>query len=517
MRRARPSRASVPLLLAAIGAAAPEAGAVPEWTFRGRIADGGQLDAVRGPGATIHVVSSRYYQLDATGAVVVDEDQGDERQGALDFPPALAVGEDGSVHLVTRHGGSFDAGHELRYRHRSAAGSWDVDFTFSAPEHRNYVVGAAWAGAGQVVLLHSEGGADVWGTLHLWDAGPAGAVAAGVLDDIWRADTDARLRGRSGTVYLVSGRCDPSGTAHFTWGAAGVGLEGRLAANLQSHAAGTGRRGFPDLHVDAAGDVHVVYGAQYELYYNRYDATGTRQLGTDVRVFDGLGDWHLSTGLGAVAGADDGRTVAAAALRSDGSDTAADSDLLWSISTDGGASWSAPVDSGRNTNGGEGRRRPRIVALGQTFFVLFWDNEVSALSLATLTVEVDADGDGYPLDVDCDDTRAGVHPGATEACGNGLDDDCDGETDEGCGADADADADAAAHDDGAAPADDGSSTDGSPIVPVPPDEGCGCRSAGAGGAFAPWGFGAFSALLLLLVPVRRRRRRAPVDGEEGRC
>jgi hypothetical protein len=54
----------------------------------------------------------------------------------------------------------------------------------------------------------------------------------------------------------------------------------------------------------------------------------------------------------------------------------------------------------------------------------------------------DADGDGYAMcsagcDVgpgdqcgDCDDTRAGVRPGGTEAC-NSRDDDCDGQTDEG--------------------------------------------------------------------------------------
>jgi hypothetical protein len=33
---------------------------------------------------------------------------------------------------------------------------------------------------------------------------------------------------------------------------------------------------------------------------------------------------------------------------------------------------------------------------------------------------------------DCDDSAIGVHPGASETCGNGLDDDCDGSTD-GCG------------------------------------------------------------------------------------
>ena len=51
---------------------------------------------------------------------------------------------------------------------------------------------------------------------------------------------------------------------------------------------------------------------------------------------------------------------------------------------------------------------------------------------------VDADGDGYYTragcgseDLDCDDTLATAHPGATEIC-DGADNDCDGITDEGC-------------------------------------------------------------------------------------
>ncbi|MED5373054.1 MAG: putative metal-binding motif-containing protein [Myxococcota bacterium] len=38
------------------------------------------------------------------------------------------------------------------------------------------------------------------------------------------------------------------------------------------------------------------------------------------------------------------------------------------------------------------------------------------------------DQDGYPVDQDCDDDNAAIHPGAEELC-DGLDSDCDELTD----------------------------------------------------------------------------------------
>ncbi|MGE0790603.1 MAG: MopE-related protein [Sandaracinaceae bacterium] len=49
---------------------------------------------------------------------------------------------------------------------------------------------------------------------------------------------------------------------------------------------------------------------------------------------------------------------------------------------------------------------------------------------------IDADGDGYgdgcSLGGDCDDTRADVHPGERDVCGDRVDSDCSGTADEGC-------------------------------------------------------------------------------------
>ena len=42
----------------------------------------------------------------------------------------------------------------------------------------------------------------------------------------------------------------------------------------------------------------------------------------------------------------------------------------------------------------------------------------------------DADGDGYFSDEDCDDNSSTIYPGAEELC-DGVDNDCDGDIDEG--------------------------------------------------------------------------------------
>ena len=68
-------------------------------------------------------------------------------------------------------------------------------------------------------------------------------------------------------------------------------------------------------------------------------------------------------------------------------------------------------------------RRPAILGLTLCLYACGDKPDDTAISA------VDGDGDGYLVeDGDCDDGNASVHPGASEVC-NGVDDDCDGETD----------------------------------------------------------------------------------------
>ncbi|MDP7111070.1 MAG: hypothetical protein QGH45_03860, partial [Myxococcota bacterium] len=265
-----------------------------EWTQHGAIAEGSQFDAARGPDGRVHLISSRYYALASDGTVLGDEDPGDGHQGDLDFPPAIAVGTDGAVHVVTRHDGDFEGGNDIRYRRRNPGGSWDLDYLIGSRERRNYVVGVTTVGA-RVIAAYTSAGDDVWGDIRLWEAGEDSASALGNLSGIWRADTGIRMRTSGDRLFLASGVPDPDGRAYLLHSDAGGDLVGTLATNTWEHHEGSGRRGFVDLFVDAGGQAHLTYGAEQTAHYNRYDPAGDRVFATDVQIGSGLGEWHMST------------------------------------------------------------------------------------------------------------------------------------------------------------------------------------------------------------------------------
>ncbi len=109
---------------------------------------------------------------------------------------------------------------------------------------------------------------------------------------------------------------------------------------------------------------------------------------------------------------------------------------------------------------------------------------------------VDADGDGACAALDCDDAVATTHPGASEICGDALDNDCNGIADDGCVV-----AEPTVESDGE------ESTGAEPAPDVATNSGTKTNGCG-GGAEATGGAWALVSLLATLL-ARRRSRSSP--------
>lgn len=369
-------------------AVVPSIFGAPRWTFEPTTIAGSQVDVGIAPGPVFKVIGSWLHTVDLGGNVTaVEKTVMDRGQGGMDFPPAIAVGPEGTVHVMTRAQGSFSD--NALYYYRIASDGETTNYLVGSPTKRNYVVGAAAVDANNAFMHFTEAGDNVWGNVHVWQDKGSSAQRLGSLKNIWRSDTDARMRGRDGMLYLVSGKCDRNGVAAFTWARMGSSVFSQLQNNLQLHQGGRTRdvrRGFPDLYIDGTGAVHFTYGAQVgDVLYAKYTSSQKKAFSEDKIVLSDLGEWHLSIGLSAVAASDDGNTVVVVGLKTDGSDKAGRCELMWTYSTDCGSSWSPQASLGTFTAGGEGRRRPRIVAIGDTFYLFYYDTAVRRITMGTVS------------------------------------------------------------------------------------------------------------------------------------
>ena len=353
------------------------------WNFINWVVSGTQFDVQAWPNNKIHLVSDKYYQLDLKGNIILSENKWDSEQSSLAFPPAIAVWDDWSVNIVTRHNWDKATGHDIRYRHRNSSGVWDSDYIFWNRIDRNYVVGVSWT-KDNIIMSSTEATDGVRGNINLWKAWKDSATSLGYLSGIWRADADSRLRAKGDTSYIISWKPDTNGSAYFSW-VKTDNIKTDFKNHISIHNEGDWRKGFPDVSIDKYNNAHFIYGAKSEVYYNKYDSSGRKIFQDDKKIFSNLGTWHLDTGLSAIASSEDGNIIVAVAIKSDGTDHIDNGDLFYTYSTDKGVTWSTPKDIWRNTSWWEWRTRPRLVSIDNKFILFYGDTSYSGLTMGILS------------------------------------------------------------------------------------------------------------------------------------
>ena len=398
MRTRRHARCALLSLVAAAAAVTPVRAASASfskseaitWSAPVAVAKGNQFDAAVGPDGSVHIIADEYvhYGPDLR-KVLTSREIAAGQKGDLSFAPAIAVDTKGAVHVLTRHGGDFNTGHQIRYRRRSPRGVWNLDLEVGRPKGRNYVVAITTTPRGRVFVSHAWAvpGKDMVSYIDFYEIAEGAVRSCGTLEGRYhRADDRFRMRAVGPHhLHVVAGNPWPRGRVNYFVGAPAAGEV--IPRQRHTFSSGEGRKGQPYVYVDAIGTAHLTYGSKHQVWYNRLRADGTKLLGRDVLLADGLGDWHLSIGMSAVAGTDDGKGVVAVMLRSPGNKTASDAEILWCHSVDGGARWTAASPTGFKTGGGEGRKAPVLLAARNRAFLLYSSDRQVHLSHVALPLE----------------------------------------------------------------------------------------------------------------------------------
>lgn len=127
----------------------------PAWSFKETAISGGQMAAAVGLSGKIHVMGSRYHVVTHDGMVESSElFVQDANQGGMNFPPAIAVDPNGTVHIMARASSGF-SNLTLRYYRLPKSGSM-TNYLVGTPANRNYVVGVAATDANNAFMHYTE-------------------------------------------------------------------------------------------------------------------------------------------------------------------------------------------------------------------------------------------------------------------------------------------------------------------------------------------------------------------------
>ena len=325
-----------------------------------------------------------YTHTDSVGNILTQETiPGTEPvYGGWTFGPSVAVGPDGVPHVCY----SQQVGQttfKVLYVNKKD-GLWDHTLLVNGVLERGYMVRIAVDASGNGHIGRGYAVNTPWGK-----AAYNRVVNNGInkqIDglDSYRADDRLEIdTAPDGSVHLLLGCPNPANGPITYYRSDDGGNTLNLVGDIHSNQC-TGRNGAPDIFIDASGIVHMCYGSQIDqetgggpsIRYVRYkNGRQIRQLpvtqsGELETWLDGNG-W----GLGSVAATDDGRMVGIAYL------VKAGGDLYFILSSDSGATWSAPEKIAGPVGREDGRDRPVLRAHRNHFYLVYPSGQDMALCM----------------------------------------------------------------------------------------------------------------------------------------
>lgn len=368
-----------------------------QWSNEVFITQGNNPDMVVDPATgRLHIIAMtttgvKYVVADRNGKVLFQEMvPGTEKDsGMYRFGATIAIDSKKMPHIGFREN-AFDNYYDIFYTYKSESG-WSKRLQLGDNVHRGYVVQVAIDSTDRVHFAHgSTDPATNYGPIHYYIIQNNKVIFD--QHDIMQIRGDERLAmdvTPQGIVELVTGDLSyPStGGPIFYWRSSAPGEKLIYKGDIHSSDARGGSNGSPDLFIDAAGYVHVCYGAELDISvpiaptvrYSRIKA-GSVQRDTHVTDSGELEGQKFPVGIGSLAASEDAFKIVVAYLATE------TGQLYARLSQTGGATWEAPVRLADGWNHAEGRNKQIVRAYRSNFYVLYPSGSGIKLRYLKMTV-----------------------------------------------------------------------------------------------------------------------------------
>ncbi len=349
---------------------------------KGIVASGVQFDVVSNNNS-IALISDGFFEFDAMGNIVNTEKTiADRVLSSQNGAPSVDFGADGSIHIITR-GPVSQKISPLHYSKRNSAGNWQlINQPFGNSAEYNYKVEIAGINNDNAILMHTLSEDEINASTSCFFYNGANFSHLGNTAAISRTDAGIAAGGNNDTVFYMAGFPWPGGHVNFGKAAfSSASFVNELESNFTKLSEGNDRRDFPFLCFDAQNTAYYTYGARQNAVYFNKMSNGQPQYANDKQIFTDLGSWPKSMGLSSVAAMGNGDTLMAVALVAGGfgdqesNEMATNSEIAYKFSYDGGDTWTERQLTGKITSAEGGNLIPRVVALGDEFFLFYKDND----------------------------------------------------------------------------------------------------------------------------------------------